>query len=63
MHEVVGELIVPNNFSKNISASSKKLLIKLFFKKKTALLVKLSVVPNKPLKPIDFSEKIRMILI
>jgi hypothetical protein len=25
--------------------------------------VKLSVVPNKPLKPIDFSEKIRMILI
>jgi hypothetical protein len=33
MHEVVVETILPNTFSKNSSASSRKLLMKLFSKK------------------------------
>ena len=41
MYEVVGEAILPNIFSKNSSASSRKSLMKLF-SKKIALLVKLS---------------------
>jgi hypothetical protein len=33
MHEVVGEAILPNTFSKHSSASSRKSLMKLFSKK------------------------------
>jgi len=41
MYEIVGEAILPNTFFQNSSASSRKLLMKLF-SKKTTLLGKLS---------------------